>query len=291
MWSPKTRKDGGRLEYYENMTKVNEGDIVFSYRKGQLVSVGIIQSRGYSSPKPINLGPAGEAWSEDGWRVDVEYHELASPLRPKDHLESIGPLLPEKYSPIQADGNGNQVYLCSLPKAMGELLVELMGDEAYAIVRGIDQAQIEVQIADQAQQNIEQDDGLQKTEKSQLVKSRRGQGLFRTRLEGVEPACRVTGITNKRHLVASHIKPWSASTNDERLDGENGLLLSPHIDHLFDRGYISFDDDGSVIFAKELKASVIEAWGVELSNVGRFTPGQCVYLKYHRKKVLRQATA
>ncbi|MFE8730531.1 HNH endonuclease, partial [Aeromonas hydrophila] len=82
---------------------------------------------------------------------------------------------------------------------------------------------------------------LNATEKQQLVKSRRGQGIFRANLEKVELACRVTGVTNTALLIASHIKPWSRCANNaERLDGNNGLLLSPHIDKLFDRGWITF---------------------------------------------------
>ena len=55
-----------------------------------------------------------------------------------------------------------------------------------------------------------------------------------------EQYCRVTGVRETRHLKAGHIKPWRDATDGERLDGANGLLLSPHIDHLFDEGYITF---------------------------------------------------
>lgn len=59
-------------------------------------------------------------------------------------------------------------------------------------------------------------------EKKTLVMSRRGQGLFRTRLAKVEPACRVTSSTSATHLRASHIKPWESSNDQEKLDGNNG---------------------------------------------------------------------
>jgi predicted restriction endonuclease len=60
-------------------------------------------------------------------------------------------------------------------------------------------------------------------------------------------SCRITGVTNPIHLRASHCKPWRDSNNDERLNGENGLLLTPTMDHLFDRGFISFEDSGVLI--------------------------------------------
>ena len=84
---------------------------------------------------------------------------------------------------------------------------------------------------------------LTPTEKEQLVRARRGQGKFRENVQKHERACRLTGINDARFLIASHIKPWRSSSNAERLDGENGLLLSPNVDFLFDRGFISFADD------------------------------------------------
>jgi putative restriction endonuclease len=61
----------------------------------------------------------------------------------------------------------------------------------------------------------------------------------------IERCCRITGVNNLAHLRASHCKPWRDSNNEERLHGENGLLLTPTIDHLFDRGFISFENAGS----------------------------------------------
>jgi putative restriction endonuclease len=63
----------------------------------------------------------------------------------------------------------------------------------------------------------------------------------------IENRCRVTGVNNPVHLVGSHCKPWRDSSNEERLDGENGLLLRPTIDHLFDRGFIGFENSGELI--------------------------------------------
>src|SRR5262249_42341496 len=83
--------------------------------------------------------------------------------------------------------------------------------------------------------------------------------------EARESACRVTGVTDKRFLVASHIKPWRVSSNDERLDGANGLILSPHIDKLFDQGWISFSDDGDLLIAPDFPRDVIDKWNVAIN--------------------------
>jgi hypothetical protein len=127
---------------------------------------------------------------------------------------------------------------------------------------------------------------LSKAEKESLIQARRGQGRYRQDLEKVEGGCRVTGLIDRRHLRASHIKPWSESNDQEKLDPSNGLLLSPHIDHLFDRGYISFTNDGDLLVSKHLNPVVLGAWGLTGSIKRKpFDAKQCVYLEYHRNHV------
>ena len=130
---------------------------------------------------------------------------------------------------------------------------------------------------------IRADTELPDTEKDALIKARRGQGRFRSNVLAYEHRCRVTGVENPEYLIASHIKPWSQSSNAERLDGANGLLLSPHIDHLFDRGYISFTDDGALLCSRLIDRSVLRQLHVEPEiNVGSFRAEQAAYLAYHR---------
>jgi hypothetical protein len=125
-------------------------------------------------------------------------------------------------------------------------------------------------------------------EKQQLVKARRGQGVFRDNVEAREPFCRITRVSNPRYLRASHIKPWRKSSDSEKLDGNNGLMLAPHIDFLFDRGLISFEDDGKLIVSAQIEENALEAWGIPLElNVGPFSAEQSVYLKFHRENELK----
>jgi putative restriction endonuclease len=108
----------------------------------------------------------------------------------------------------------------------------------------------------------------------------------------IETRCRITGVTNPIHLRASHCKPWRDSDNQERLNGENGLLLTPTIDHLFDRGFISFENSGALIVSPVAHTPSLNRMGVETNrivNVGTFTEGQKQFLDYHRESVLLQA--
>ena len=98
-------------------------------------------------------------------------------------------------------------------------------------------------------EQISEDSHLRETEKQALIKARRGQGLFRQNVARIEHFCRVTRVDRPEHLIASHIKPWRESDNRERLFEGNGLLLTPTIDHLFDRGFISFENDGELLIS------------------------------------------
>ena len=136
---------------------------------------------------------------------------------------------------------------------------------------------------------IASDARIAETERKTLVLARRGQGLYKERVMQIEHRCRITGVANVAHLRASHCKPWRDADNDERLNGENGLLLTPSIDHLFDRGFISFEDSGELIISPIAHEPSLNRMGVitdHLINVGGFTDGQRHFLNYHRESVL-----
>lgn len=130
---------------------------------------------------------------------------------------------------------------------------------------------------------------LPDTERQAVVQARRGQGLFKQRVMSIERACRITGVTREEHLRASHCKPWRDATNEERLDGENGLLLTPSIDHLFDRGFIGFEGNGDLVISPVADRESLLRMGINpqgARNVGAFGSGQRNYLNFHLQNVL-----
>jgi hypothetical protein len=128
---------------------------------------------------------------------------------------------------------------------------------------------------------------LEETVKQALRNERRGQQVFRERVLQHEPACRLTGVSDPAHLRASHIKPWAQSDSRERLDGSNGLMLSPHVDHLFDRAYISFNDDGTLLVLNDDINQLLQRWGIDCrknpTTPTPFNTRQCAYLVHHRQ--------
>lgn len=142
-------------------------------------------------------------------------------------------------------------------------------------------AATKVQSIDRSQLSLKDRDAIQK--------ARIGQGRYRTNLLRVEQRCRVTGIADTAHLIASHIKPWTLCEGDEHWDGNNGLFLAPHVDHLFDRGRISFQDDGTLLISRFQDRSVLRTWALpEELNVGAFNAEQCRYLAFHRDAIFER---
>jgi hypothetical protein len=127
---------------------------------------------------------------------------------------------------------------------------------------------------------------LEKTEQEQIVVSRLGQGNFRRNVIRLWGSCSVTGLQNVTLLRASHIKPWKDSNNQERLSPFNGFLLIPDYDFLFDRGYITFKNKGSMIVSKRLSPFACKIFDVDenlkLRNV---FPENKEYLDFHRSEV------
>jgi hypothetical protein len=284
MWSPKKNADGGTSPYYDFMTQVQPGDIVFSYANAQIIAIGIATSSAYASNKPKDFGNAGMTWSEEGWAVDVDFQKAEKPIAPKHHMNLIAPMLPQKYSPIQANGNGNQVYLTAISSELGSWLLGLLGSPE--LVAGANT--LEDLAFDEIEQLIIQDSMLEETMKASLVLARRGQGKFRERVEFFERSCRVTGVTSTKLLIASHIKPWATSTNEERLNGHNGLFLSPHVDKLFDSGLMSFENTGEMLFSDDLDKDVLERWSIDVTKkVKKFGQDQSYFLEHHREAVFR----
>ncbi|MDR2965180.1 MAG: HNH endonuclease [Treponema sp.] len=138
---------------------------------------------------------------------------------------------------------------------------------------------IDLDIAQIHSQNISN------TEKEQLVLARKGQGLFRKRVVEIDKKCKVTDIDFIEILIASHIKPWKESSNEERLNGNNGILLSPHIDKIFDKYFISFSDDGKILVYNNKVKEILEKWSInEKQKYFDFSKERIHYLEYHRKK-------
>jgi putative restriction endonuclease len=270
------------------------GDLILSYAGGVIGAVGKVADHAFTAPRPAGFGQADAPFGEDGWRLPVLWAPVDPPVAVAPLFPDLAPLLPARHSPLNRLGRGEQkAYLSEIGEAAFRRVLRGARIDLAALTaadtQGLTLADQREAIDDAIAAAVLAQPGLTATQKQQLVTARRGQGIFRERVLALEPRCRVTGVTNPWLLIASHIRPWrSCETAAQRLDGANGLMLTPDVDRLFDRGLISFGDDGAVRISPALAGADLAAMGLEgLPGrcVGGFTEAQAEYLDWHRRWV------
>lgn len=125
---------------------------------------------------------------------------------------------------------------------------------------------------------------------SEISRARVGQGAYRDHLLEECPFCPITMINDERLLIASHIKPWAVSSDREKTDPNNGYMLSPLYDKLFDKGLISFTDDRRMMVSNWLSPKNVQRMGLEDMKFYQLLPvgdDRLQYLEYHRQCVFK----
>lgn len=207
-------------------------------------------------------GPLSE-WAVDGGLIDGPLTSLDS----RSAFEQVARKICELPIFIERNARGHNMYSSALGK-FAEYLSEGYDSNIEADIDEILSAP-EVGV----------------TEKSALMKARIGQGAFRQKLIAYWSGCAVTRFADSSLLVASHIKPWRASSNVERLDPFNGLLLVPNLDRAFDAGYITFTPEGIVMISPMLVGS--EQLGIHRGMSISLDPRHAQFLDFHRREVFR----
>jgi len=116
------------------MREVASGDIIFSFRDTRIAALGIARSYCYECLKPTEFGTAGSYWEAIGWKIDVSFRELTNRIHPKSHIGELRGLLPQKYSPLRANGDGLQsVNLAEVGRPFAAALFRLIGGEANQV--------------------------------------------------------------------------------------------------------------------------------------------------------------
>jgi hypothetical protein len=254
IWLPKKNPRQTSPRYSEPVLSIAAGDGILSRAGGVIGHVGRASEQALGEP-----GRQGE-----GWWLPVDWTPLPDPV---------------------ASGPKPRTRLAEIPPDLFRAILSEGGLEGWPLAAPDDPAPSGLVAASR----LDYDGALAASVRDQLVRARRGQGLFRFRVFQLEAACRLTGIARPDLLIASHIKPWRlCETTHERLDGANGLLLTPHVDRLFDRGLISFSDDGAVLRSPALTEGDLRRLGLDAAcrgNVGAFSERQRRYLDYHRGAV------
>lgn len=126
------------------------------------------------------------------------------------------------------------------------------------------------------------------TEAERKIKVRLVQNKFRKGLFDYHPHCAISGLSSAPFLIASHIKPWARSNDQERLDTFNGLLLTPNYDRLFDQGFIGFKQNGEIIVSNQLNQAEREFFNIPDRISIHFESEHKPYLEFHADEIFKQ---
>ena len=196
------------------------------------------------------------------------------------------------------DAEGDEIYglirKIALPNLTFISILKLIADDGellyyFKIFPEFYNEEIEISIDSVIINEINESPLIQETEKDQLIKSRIGQGIFRSQLIEECKFCPITGIDDSRILVASHIKPWRISTNRERLYVKNGLLFTPTFDKLFDFGFITFTNEKRIIISPWISQENIDKLRITNNQEFPLLPieGREDFLNYHRTIIFK----
>jgi hypothetical protein len=123
-----------------------------------------------------------------------------------------------------------------------------------------------------------------------LANARIGQGEYREKLLEECSFCPFTMVNDERLLIASHIKPWVDSNDDEKIDPKNGFTFTPTYDKLFDKGFISFDDNKNMLVSpwlSPMNQKRLDIYSGKKIDKLPLDSKRANYLKYHREHVFK----
>lgn len=283
IWAPETDKAGMVPHSYQRLMEVKKGDRIFHYVKGAIVAISVVKGAFKKERKPFEEG-SPEKESAVGYLVQVEYRELENPLSIKECLDDISSLLPVKYAAFKEDGTGNPGYLYPCNE---ELAIELL--------EGISRLNVYVPEAEQLELAMEV---VRVTEHNPLItliaetimemktKIQRGQLQFRKSLLPLwHKECPLCGMDIDAALKAGYAKPWKDSTDAEKINPYNGLLLCNNHEAMFTAGLISFTAGGKLHIAQQIPEERYAEYGLKKGKKISVYTDNGEFFRWHKREI------
>ena len=267
LWAPKFGKSGQEVHHHKRLVEVKINDRIIHLVNRKIVAISTAKSIAYDAEAPRKQDDS-RPWLKNGRKIDVEMIELSEPILIDNIFQKIKSYLPEKYSPFDRNGSGNQGYFYEInSKIFNTILNTDFTNDFYDL------------------DNLNHPESESTKDILRLnVRSSTWQSYFKNQLFKLwGSSCLVTGIKNENLLIGAHIKPWAKSSDEEKIDPYNGLLLSPNADKLFEIGLISFQDNGSMMISDKINLSELKKLGIENNVKIDFKEKNLIYLKYHRE--------
>ncbi|MBC3378455.1 HNH endonuclease [Serratia fonticola] len=271
LWAPQygMNKNGQKFSNasWEAVKGVKAGDVIFCNKDREIVYVAT--ATGDAEPAPRPLSRSFDKWEREGTRVDIELTVLEHPIDVSQFSEIFMSSYNESSRPSVFAENGSctQTYMCEIPEIAAKMIASFIS-ENVSIDFNKETAKVKEATG---------------STKETIIQARVGHGPYREKLfKKWGGKCAVTGVALESMLTASHIVSWSISNDKEKVDPYNGFLLIPNLDRLFDRGMISFDDNGHLLHKKEF-AGLLRDLKIPLdSKIDGLFGENKKYLKRHR---------
>ncbi|MDO6706171.1 HNH endonuclease [Photobacterium sp. 1_MG-2023] len=274
LWAPEygISKKGKQFvnEGWAQVPTIKNGDTIFCCHDQKIVFVAVASSNAFKYQRPDD--PIFDSWENDGYRINVVLVELAAPFE----IQALKPTLykyhNDRCSPKLLTNTGlRQNFLTLLGDSAANYILNELGEDAYVVQNAIDS-------------NLSLSPKRKGSVKQILSKVRKGQQQFRKDVLAFwNNTCPVTKIQVPELLNASHILPWYLSNAYEKVDKFNGFPFSPNVDKLFDKGLITFSDEGKLLIHPSLDSNLLKQFGIDSNVQIELKGSNASYLKRHRE--------
>ncbi len=269
LWAPQygINKTGNMFKPagWETVKKVKEGDLIFCHKGRKIIGVATAVRDAYSAPRPEHrvAGPPHIA----GTQVDLALTRLELPIDVSLFNQAFTRMHNQACLPrvFNKKGGCTENYMCEIPAPAAALIAGFLS-ENLSINFHADTVEITREVGG---------------EQERVIQARIGHGPYRDKMF---KRWAVTGIAEPSILIASHIVAWSIATPEEKVDPHNGLPLIPNLDKLFDRGMISFADDGRLLYSRTMSGLLCELRIPLDANISGLSEKNRAYLQRHRVK-------
>ncbi|MGB6409156.1 MAG: HNH endonuclease [Planococcus donghaensis] len=286
LWTPQIDKSGMVPHSWNRMQEVKKGDIVFHYVKGFIVAISRVREDCVKSTKPKNLAEATSD-NEEAFVAYTVYRELENPLPVKEFFKEIQPLLPVKYSAFQEDAGGNSGYLYPCNEELAIKFLELISSLNIFTVE-VEQLELSMEVIKKTEHNPLLS-LIAEAELEIKTKMRRGKEQFRESLLPLwNGECPLCGIAISDVLRATHAKPWKDSSNAERLDPFNGIVLCANHSALYSAGHIAFTGGGRLHISSRIPEDQYPTYRLKKGMKIPVSPEHATYLRWHKRIVFAE---
>ena len=267
-------RGGDEQHHHRRLLNVDIGDHVVHLENRKIRAFSKAISKAYDSDCPREFSKP--AWPREGRKVDLDLTEFDEPIDVDSIFSKIKDKLPEKYSPFNIHGGGNQGYFYEIGANVFNTILDTDFDE-------------ETNASEPSVQNINSPTGSSTLSNIVNTRSSAWQNYFKKKLFKLWPTeCAITKVKNKKLLIGAHIRPWSKSSDNEKIDEYNGLLLAPNPDKIFELGLISFEDDGKIIISSKLSNEDLTRLNINKDTVLDLKENNKKYIRYHRENKFKK---